>query len=409
MLNISHGAKVLSRMLSGRSSKLNWRLLDSSILSDASSDGGAEALDFEPPIKGEDLEHVLSKYGINGTFKDYRIGSTVTTYEVEVPIGTKMGSIIRYRDDLARDLRAPSLRIIKSIHSSSLVGFEVENSERFSVSFSDLFKSIPKDLKLPVILGEDTYGSPLYTDLASMPHMLVAGRTGSGKSVFLNTLITTLISKLTPEQVQFMIVDPKQVEFTMFEDIPHLFNHEGEKLGIAEDVEDAKELLEIAVEEMGRRFELFREGRVKKIEDYNKISEEKLPYLVFIVDEFSDFMLMSKGEDKKIVENNIVRIAQKARAVGIHMVLATQKPLAQVMTTLIKANMPARVAFSVASAVDSRVILDDSGAESLVGKGDMLFMDPNARSEYTRLVRVQAPYIPDEDIDKIISYSMGSN
>ena len=188
----------------------------------------------------------------------------------------------------------------------------------------------------------------------------------------------------------------------MFENLPHIFEDDGEPIGIASDAEQAREVLEIAVNEMERRFELMKEYRAKKISDYNIVAKEKLPYIVFIIDEFADLMLMGFPSDRKLVENQIVRIAQKARAVGIHMILATQKPLAQIMTTLIKANMPARIAFSVTSAGDSRLILDEGGAESLTGDGDMLYRNPVARSEYTRIRRIQAPWLSDEDIDSLI-------
>jgi len=199
------------------------------------------------------------------------------------------------------------------------------------------------------------------------------------------------------------MVDPKQVEFAAYEDIPHLFNNDGEPLSIASDAAEAKEVLTVAVSEMERRFELLKDLKTKKLEDYNTVAKDKLPYVVFIIDEFADLMLMGSTVERREVENMIVRIAQKARAVGIHMVLSTQKPLAQIMTTLIKANMPARISFSVSSAGDSRVVLDEGGAEALTGNGDMLYRDPTAQSEYTRIKRVQAPWLSDEDIQFLIT------
>ena len=198
------------------------------------------------------------------------------------------------------------------------------------------------------------------------------------------------------------MVDPKQIEFAAYEDLPHLFENEGEPLKIASDASEAREVLEVATGEMERRFDLLKQYRAKKIDDYNEKAEEKLPYIVFIIDEFADLMLMGSSADRREVENKIVRIAQKARAVGIHMVLSTQKPLAQIMTTLIKANMPARISFSVSSASDSRVILDEGGAETLTGNGDMLYRDPFARNEYTRIKRVQAPWLSDNEIEMLI-------
>jgi S-DNA-T family DNA segregation ATPase FtsK/SpoIIIE len=257
-------------------------------------------------------------------------------------------------------------------------------------------------MKLPMILGEDTYGGPVYQDLTAMPHLLVAGQTGSGKSAFLNALIATIICRRTPQEVRFLIVDPKQVEFVAYSEIPHMFEQDGETLQIASDPEEARCLLDVAVNEMERRFGLMVDARVKKIDDYNETAKEKLPYIVFIVDEFSDLMLMGTRDQKKNVETKIVRLAQKARAVGIHMILATQKPLASVMSSLIKGNVPARVAFSVTSGVDSRVILDECGAEMLTGNGDMLFRDPAARNDYTRLRRIQAPWLSDVEVETLL-------
>lgn len=379
-----------------------WTPPDIDKLPDPTNDQTRSEIEFEPPVDPKTLVSVLSRYGIHGTFKDFRIGSSVTTYEVELPVGSKFSTIIKYRNDIARDLRAPSLRIIESVEKSFLVGFEVENPTRYSVGFKAMFKGIPEGLKLPLILGEDTYGAPIYRDLTEMPHLLVAGQTGSGKSVFLNTLIMTLITKMTPDQVRFLLIDPKQVEFSAYQDIPHLFEKDGEALRPANNTEEARYLLDIIVDEMEERFTAMSEKKVKKIEDYNAISKKKFPYVVFIVDEFSDLMMMGDRKETAVVEGKIVRVAQKARAVGIHMVLATQKPLVKIMTSLIKANMPARVAFSVTSGVDSRVILDESGAETLTGKGDMLFRDPTARSEYARLKRVQAPWIGDAEISLLL-------
>jgi S-DNA-T family DNA segregation ATPase FtsK/SpoIIIE len=402
MLRRSFVSRVLSDLTDLVLNKKSWTLPDVSLLPDPSSDELEREATFVPPIAPEELISVLAHYGVKGKFTDYHIGSSVTTYEVSVPIGTHLSTITRYREDLARDLGTPSLRIIKGIKDAVTVGFEVENKDRYTVHFKQLFKGLPETLRLPMILGEDTYGTPIYQDLAAMPHLLVAGQTGSGKSVFLNTMIATLICKKTPDEVRFLIVDPKQVEFAAYADIPHLFEEDGEALQIASDPEEARYLLNVAVDEMERRFGLMKDTHTKKIDDYNATAKEKLPYIVFIVDEFSDLMLMGTRDQKKDVETKIVRLAQKARAVGIHMVLATQKPLASVMSSLIKGNVPARVAFSVTSGTDSRVILDDMGAEALTGGGDMLFRDPGARSEYTRLSRVQAPWLSDADLDMLL-------
>lgn len=402
MLDLKWVNKTLKGLSDYVCGSRNWNIPDVDLLPDPSTDEVSKETNYSAPIDPEKIEEVLKRYGISAKFKDYRIGSAVTTYEMVVPMGTKVASLVRSRDDIARDLGAPSLRIIQMINNSSTIGFEVENIDRYTVHFKEIYKGIPEDLKLPVILGEDTYGEKCYVDLTTMPHLLVAGRTGSGKSVFINTLITTLICKYTPEDLRFMMVDPKQIEFAAYENLPHIFEVDGEPLEIASDAGGARRILEVAVEEMERRFELLKVYKAKKLEQYNEVSQNKLPYIVFIIDEFADLMLMGSSSERKEVENNIVRIAQKARAVGIHMVLATQKPLAQIMTTLIKANMPARISFSVSSAGDSRVILDEGGAEALTGNGDMLYRDPLARSEYTRIKRIQAPWISDTDIEMLI-------
>jgi DNA segregation ATPase FtsK/SpoIIIE, S-DNA-T family len=403
MLNFDFLNNVKNSFTDFISGTHTWNLPNVDELPDAPANEVDKETNYRVPVETSKFEEVLKRYGIDAEFKDYHIGSSVTTYEIIVPMGTKVSSLIRSREDIARDIGAPSLRIIQSINNSSTIGFEVENIDRYIVHFKDMFRDIPDNLKLPVILGEDTYGEKVYVDLTTMPHLLVAGRTGSGKSVFINTLITTLICKFTPEQLQLILVDPKQVEFAAYENLPHLFKDNGEPLKIASDATEAHEVLEVAVEEMERRFELMKAVKAKKINDYNVGAKEKLPYIVFIIDEFADLMLMSGGTERKDVENKIVRIAQKARAVGIHMILSTQKPLAQIMTTLIKANMPARISFSVSSAGDSRVILDEGGAEALTGNGDMLYRDPFARSEYTRIKRIQAPWISDPDIERLIN------
>jgi S-DNA-T family DNA segregation ATPase FtsK/SpoIIIE len=402
MLNLKFMNNVIKGLTDYVCNTRPWNIPDVETLPDASTTEQSKEAEYSAPVDPAQIEKVLVRYGIKAKFLDYRIGSAVTTYEISVPMGTKVSSLIRSRDDIARDIGAPSLRIIQSINNSSTIGFEVENIDRYTVHFKDMFRDIPDTMKLPVILGEDTYGEKAYVDLTLLPHLLVAGRTGSGKSVFINTLITTLICKFTPEHLRLILVDPKQVEFTAYENLPHLFENDGEPLKIASNAEEARVVLEVATVEMEHRFELLKQYKAKKIDDYNAVAEEKLPYIVFIIDEFADLMLMGSSADRKEVENQIIRIAQKARAVGIHMILSTQKPLAQIMTTLIKANMPARISFSVTSAGDSRLILDEGGAEALTGNGDMLFQNPLARNEYTRIKRIQAPWISDRDIEQLI-------
>jgi len=360
-------------------------------LSDSPADEIQREIAFQPPIDFKTVENILNQYKIKAKFSDMLIGPSVTTYLLEPSIGTKTQNILRYQNDIARDMGLPSVRVLPIVEGTSMIGIEIPHKEKFSVSYKNMVSSIPNDIKLPIIMGEDTYGNKIYEDLTNMPHLLVAGRTGSGKSVFINNLITTLLIKKSPDEVKLLLVDPKQVEFISYSGVSHLMED------IANDIEESKELLNKAVEEMERRFDLLMKAKVKKIYEYNKVNKTKLPYIVLVIDEFAELMMMGKPIEKEDVERKIVRLAQKARAVGIHMVLATQKPLVAVMTSLIKANMPARIAFTVNTYMDSKVILDDIGAENLTGNGDMLFRSPYSNN----MKRIQSPYINDADIDYI--------
>lgn len=391
MLNTTKAGKALAMLAKSLRRTFGfWELPDLNGLTSANDTDRNKEQGYQPPIEAEKVEPVLSHYGVHASFADYRIGSAVTTFEFDLPVGTKFSNIQRSKNDLARDLGVPSLRLIESLEDTGRMGIEVPNKERFTVSFKEMVETLP-EMELPLPLGEDTLGNPVYADLSDLPHLLVAGQTGSGKSVFLNTSISSLIATRMPEEVQFLMIDPKQVEFIPYEGLPHLMEP------IANDTAEAKALLDVAVNEMERRFLLLKKAKCKKISDYReKKGTEKLPYIVFIVDEFADLMMMGSLAEKKEVESKIIRIAQKARAVGIHMILATQKPLAKIVTSLIKANMPARIAFEVASGVDSRVVLDELGAENLLGKGDMLFKDSKG------MKRIQAPWISDDDIEFLI-------
>jgi S-DNA-T family DNA segregation ATPase FtsK/SpoIIIE len=396
-MSVLSKARETLRVLRGDThSVAYWSQPDPALLpGQTASDAEAESA-YEPPVTPENLVSVLSRYGLPGEFLDYKIGPQVTTYELEVPVGTKLSGLGRYADDMARDLGVPSVRFVHATRGSA-VGVELENKSRFTVRFRELAMSMPSTMALPITMGEDTSGNASYYDLADMPHMLVARQTGSGKSVFMNACVASLICRHTPETLKLLIVDPKRVEFGAYKGLPHL-QQVGSIKGIAYEPADAFTLLEWVVEEMDRRFGLLEEVGCRKISDYNKSAGEKLPYIVFVVDEFAELMLMGGKQAAKAVEAKVVRLAQKARAVGIHMILATQKPLVVVMTSLIKANMPARVAFSVGSSVDSRVILDECGAESLSGGGDYLFRDPQARGESRRIRRLQAPWLSDGDL-----------
>lgn len=390
MLNLTKARKALSG-LSKSFKKIfgDWVLADIDKLTDLNIDEIEKLRDYKPPVDPDKIVSVLRHYNLHATFQDYRIGPSVTTFEFDVPVGTRFAAVSRFKNDLARDLNVHSLRMIESIPDTGRMGIEIPNDKSLLVSFKEQIKNLP-DMILPIPLGEDSFGNPCYVDLTNVAHLLVAGQTGSGKSVFLNTTICGLIAKKHPSEVQFLMIDPKQVEFISYENIPHLMEP------IANDATEAKELLNIAVDEMERRFRLLKKSKSKKLSEHNeKNKEDKLPYIVFIVDEFADLMMMGTLQERKEVESKIVRIAQKARAVGIHMILATQKPLAKIVTSLIKSNMPARIAFEVASGTDSRVILDELGAENLLGKGDMLFKDSRGTK------RIQAPWIVESDINYI--------
>jgi len=385
-------ARKVMRALLGPAANA-WKRPDLTLLSGLSDKDTVNEALFKAPVDPKRIEEVLERYGLHGSFKDYRIGPSVTTYEVEVPVGTKLSSVERYREDIARDLGVPSLRIVKATSGSMRVGFEIENGVRLPVDFKALVENIPKDMALPIILGEDTYGRGLYRDLADMPHLLVAGQTGSGKSVFMVSILSTLCALLGPDRLRLRLVDPKRVEFAEFKGDPHVDG------AVAYEVNEARAVLNSAVVEMEHRFEILEEARCRNIKEYNKAHpKEALPYVVVAVDEFADLMLMGKRDERQAVEQSFVRIAQKARAVGVHLLLSTQKPMATVVTGLVKANLPARAAFQVSSSVDSRVILDENGAEALTGMGDMLYRDPTARLESERLRRVQAPWVSPENL-----------
>lgn len=379
-------------------SKPRWAPVDANDLADQQTNELYKEANFEPPIKMELIEEVLRTYGANAKVLDYWIGPSVTTYEVQLPGGFKLDRLLRSQGDVARDLQCPSLRILSSLKGSANIGIEIENPNKFSINYKRLLKGIPSGMILPIALGEDTFGEPVYTDLTTLPHLLIAGTTGSGKSVFLNSVILTILATKSPDDVKLILIDPKVVEFLDYKDVPHLMKP------ITSDAEESIEVLKSVVDMMEERFELLSKVKgAKNIADYNKATGEHLPYILFIVDEYADLITGSKRLEREAIEQNLKRIAQKARAVGIHMIAATQKPSREVVTPLLKANLPARIAFKVTSGIDSRIILDMMGAEKLTGKGDMLFKDPTARSESTALRRVQSPFVSKADTEVILN------
>lgn len=387
--------KCSSRTICNKSS---WEIMDLNKLEDLPASEIYKEVNFQPPLEMSKIEKVLASYGAQTKVLDYWIGPSVTTYEVKLPAGFKLEHLLRSQGDIARDLQCQSLRILPMIKGSANIGIEIENPKRFSINFKRLLKGLPKDMEIPIVLGEDTYGEPVYTDLTTLPHLLIAGTTGSGKSVFLNSIILTILATQKPSDVRLVMIDPKVVEFLDYKDVPHLLKP------ITSDPEESIELLNEVVDMMEERFELLSKVKgAKKISDYNAATGEHLPYIVFIIDEYADLITGSNRTERNAIEQSLKRIAQKARAVGIHMIAATQKPNREVVTPLLKANLPARIAFSVTSGTDSRVILDCMGAERLAGKGDMLFKDPTARNEQLGLRRVQSPFVSRNDIEAILN------
>ncbi|MHB1646772.1 MAG: DNA translocase FtsK [Candidatus Acididesulfobacter diazotrophicus] len=341
------------------------------------------------------IEKKLSDLGIKGRITGIEPGPIITMYEFEPESGVKVGKIQTVSEDLTMALKSRSVRITGVIQGKSAVGIEVPNSKRETVYFSELINSAEfKNSKslLSIVLGKGPKGNNAVFDLAQCPHLLVAGSTGSGKSVFLNTLITSILFKATYEEVNFLMIDPKRLELTFYEGLPHLVTD------VVCDPKKAAAALSWAVREMEERYKNMQEAKVRNIEQYNRYLKQNhkpiLPFLVIIIDELSDLMLVSP----KDVETSIMRLSQMARACGIHLVIATQRPSVNVITGIIKANMPSRIAFLVSSKVDSRTILDSNGAEELLGSGDMLFMPPGQG----KLLRIHGAYVSEKEIKKVI-------
>ncbi|HHR6928977.1 TPA: DNA translocase FtsK [Streptococcus pneumoniae] len=348
------------------------------------------------------LEATFASFGIKVTVERAEIGPSVTKYEVKPAVGVRVNRISNLSDDLALALAAKDVRIEAPIPGKSLIGIEVPNSDIATVSFRELWEQSQTKAEnfLEIPLGKAVNGTARAFDLSKMPHLLVAGSTGSGKSVAVNGIIASILMKARPDQVKFMMVDPKMVELSVYNDIPHLL------IPVVTNPRKASKALQKVVDEMENRYELFAKVGVRniagfnaKVEEFNSQSEYKqipLPFIVVIVDELADLMMVASKE----VEDAIIRLGQKARAVGIHMILATQRPSVDVISGLIKANVPSRVAFAVSSGTDSRTILDENGAEKLLGRGDMLFkpIDEN------HPVRLQGSFISDDDVERIVNF-----
>ncbi|MCK8817996.1 DNA translocase FtsK [Natroniella sulfidigena] len=347
--------------------------------------------------KTEILKETLDNFGVRAEITDVNYGPTITRYEIHPAPGTKVSKILNLADDIALSLAATDIRIEAPIPGKSAVGIEIPNQEQSLVTLGAILEKEEfqaAESKLTIGLGKDIDGNPAVADLAKMPHMLVAGATGSGKSVFINSIISSILYKATPDQVKFLLIDPKMVELTIYKKIPHLV------APVVTDPKKASSALRWVVQEMENRYELFAASGARGIDSYNRYLKEKdkdpLPYVVVIIDELADLMMVSAAQ----VEDAICRLAQKARAAGIHLVLATQRPSVDVITGVIKANIPTRVSFALSSQADSRTILDTGGAEKLLGKGDMLFAPVDANQPR----RLQGAFISDAELNQVVDF-----
>ena len=357
----------------------------------------SKPMDFETKRKIEKsirdnvshLESVLKEFGIDAKVVNYEYGPTITRYEIVIPKGIKVSKVTNLADDIAMNLAAESIRIEAPIPGKNTIGIETPNKIKENVHFANIIKNNELDKgELKVILGKNIVGRDKFIDIVKMPHLLIAGQTGSGKSVAVNTIISTLISKKSDKEVKFIMIDPKMVELMPYNDIPHLL------VPVIIDPQKAAIALKWAVNEMENRYKKLMENGVRNIVSYNSLNfVEKMPYIVIIIDELADLMMVASNS----VEESIARIAQKARAVGIHLVVATQRPSTDVITGMIKANLPSRISFALRSQIDSRTILDTSGAEKLLGQGDMLLLANGS----SKLERIQGAYISDEEVKNL--------
>ncbi len=385
----------------------DWNLLD-----------GSEPFPFEELAaraqeSAATLEQAFQQFGLNVKVSEIDTGPVVTQFELNLEPGLRVSKVFALEDDLAIALRVPAVRVVSPIPDKNTVGIEVPNDTRVTVRLRELLQGCGKEtesMAIPIFVGKDVSGHPLAVDLAKMPHLLIAGRTGTGKSVCLNSLILSVLMTRSPKDVRMLMIDPKMVELSPYMNIPHLMHP------VITDMKKAEAVLAWAVDKMEERYDLLAKTGVRHIDSYNRLGKDKvldrlgiesdaeealdvpehLPYIVIIADEMAD-MIMTSGKD---VEGHIIRLAQKSRAVGIHLVLATQKPTVDVITGLIKSNLPARMSFQVASRTDSRVVLDENGAERLLGNGDMLYLAPGTSC----LTRAQGTYVSDEEVQDVIEF-----
>ena len=359
------------------------------------------------------LERTFEEFGLNVKVAEIDTGPVVTQFELTLEPGLRISKVVNLADDIAVALRVPAVRVVSPIPGKNTVGVEVPNEKQVTGRLKELAEACAEQadkMAIPIFLGKDVSGRPLVVDMTKMPHLLIAGRTGTGKSVCLNTLITSMLMTRSPEDVRMLMIDPKMVELSPYTKIPHLMNP------VITDMKKAEAVLAWAVDKMEERYDLLAKVGVRHLDSYNKLGREKvlermgfseddeeaddipdrMPYIVIVADEMADLM-MTNGKE---VESHIIRLAQKSRAVGIHLVLATQKPTVDVITGLIKSNLPARISFQVASRTDSRVVLDEMGADKLLGNGDMLYLAPGT----SNLTRAQGTYVSDEEVNSIIDF-----
>ncbi|MBL8823646.1 MAG: DNA translocase FtsK [Planctomycetia bacterium] len=358
------------------------------------------------------LEQVFSDFGINVRVVGINTGPVITQFEIALETGLRLSRVTSLADDLALKLKVASVRVVAPLPNKDTVGIEIPNEVRSVVKLREVIMTAGNKLskyKIPLFLGRDTEGQPLVYDLAEMPHLLIAGRTGTGKSVCMNTIVLSMLMTRRPDQVRMIMIDPKMLEMSEYGKVPHLMHP------VVNNMKKAEAILSWAVDKMDERYEILMRAKVRSIAAYNELTPEeiykrvkpvdddekaripeRMPYIVLFIDEFADLMMQNRKE----VEGHIIRLAQKSRAAGIHLVIATQKPTVDVVTGLIKSNLPARICFQVASRTDSRVVLDEMGAEKLLGKGDMLFLQPGTST----IVRGQGTYASDRDIAHVVSY-----
>ncbi|MEW4561915.1 DNA translocase FtsK [Bremerella sp. JC770] len=401
----------LDSAANGQTNPKNYELPPIELLIE-SDDFSFDEQEREVRKKAKVLEKTFLNFGFNVKVVEIETGPVIAQYEVELEAGLRLSKITGLADDLAIALRVPSVRIVAPIPGKNTVGIEVPNDERQMVRLREVMEEASgriNKMKVPIFLGKDVSGNSLAVDLASMPHLLIAGRTGTGKSVCLNALITSILMTRRPDEVRMLMIDPKMVELSCYRTLPHLMHP------VVTDMKKAEAILAWAVEKMEERYQLLAQVGVRHLSAFNALGEEEiwdrmgaedegernnvathLPYIVIVADEIAD-MMMTAGKE---VEQHIIRLAQKSRAVGIHLILATQKPTVDVITGLIKSNLPARISFQVASRTDSRVVLDEMGADKLLGNGDMLFLWPGTST----LMRGQGTYLSDEEINRVVEF-----